>query len=374
MRKKQTEENKLTAEEYRLRAKMNMLACKNEMKIFLFTGLVLVTALTIITVIAVAWFASNREVQGRNMMVTIAGSSYELAVMGEKGEWDTDESVSTGEEQEIDGNNYWTTGKDSAILWALNDNSNLENQKGEGRGIEPGSRGSMTFYILAKTNDNLTVNFSLQMIGQLEDGGKIPEDAAELMLGHILLFAGYDTDNSSYCGWISEDAETWTMNLDSNATLKREEDGTLTWTGNVENGKVYPVTIYWIWPDTFGQYLFKNQVRIGKNPVLFPDDKGEGIDSISALPEGLFEKMCQTPEGAVSNRYLKWSRESDLEQEKQLSKEEFKELVTVEGLLNIRNEKEYNIAFYGKLCNYYNKADQYIGENIAYVKLKLETK
>ena len=82
MRKKQIEENKLTAEEYRLIAKKNMLACKNQMKIFLYTGLVLITALTIITVIAVAWFASNRSVGAEGMGVTIGFNGFELKTEG----------------------------------------------------------------------------------------------------------------------------------------------------------------------------------------------------------------------------------------------------------------------------------------------------
>ena len=369
------QQNISSAQDYRKEAKLHMAAIKSSWVIFAKTGVVVLAAAVVIFVATVAWFANNKEVQANNMAVQMAGSDFELAVQGDRGKWDSEEKISSGEVITIDGNRFLATGQNSSIAWALNDKSQMNNQKEVGTGLEPGSSGSLTCYILAKTTGPLSVNLSLQILGELgetqTEEQSIPQDALDLLLGHILFFAGFDSTTSSYLGWISPDADIWEMKLEGGqATLKRNEDGSLTWAREVEAEKVYPITFYWIWPDIFGEYLFKNQAHIARRPVLFPNDQSELAASASVLPSRLFEKICQTKEGEVSNRYMKWARTSDADID--IQRTEFMKLVTVENLQALRDGTGYNLYLYGKASNYYNRADQYIGEQISYIRVVLE--
>ncbi len=376
MKKKGTQQqNTSSAQDYRKEAKLHMAAIKSSWVIFAKTGVVVLAAAVVIFVATVAWFANNREVQANNMAIQMAGSVFELAAQGDIGKWDTEERTPAGEEVILDGSKFLTTGQNSTILWALNDNSHMNNQKEVGTGLQPGSSGSLTCYIIAKTTGPLSVNLSLQILGELgelqTEEQPIPQDALELLQGHILFFAGYDSGTSSYIGWISSDADSWKIELENGqAILQRNEDGSLTWSRNVESEKAYPITFYWIWPDIFGEYLFKNQTHIARRSILFPYDQSESVATASVLPSRLFKNICQTKEGEVSNRYMKWARTSDADIETQRT--EFMKLVTEENLQGLRNETGYNLYLYGKICNYYNRGDQYIGEQIPYIRVSLE--
>ena len=99
-------------------------------------------------------------------------------------------------------------------------------------------------------------------------------------------------------------------------------------------------------------------------------------DPAEALPSGLLSKMKITTKkdesgnlvNLVSNRYFKWSLSYDKENDKDLAQRDF--LYNAEQLEELRNGNG-NLGVYSNLCAYYNKADQYMGENVRYVTLKL---
>ena len=384
--KKKKEE--LTPEEYRQKARKEMQDLKNQWKIFFKTGFVMLAALIAIIVASIAWFVSNNKVDFTGVNIRAAGSEFDLAASGStKGVYDKLLSVLDGEVNEINNNKYSaTSGNRTAISWAITDDSNLRNEKDKSLGIEPGSSGSITFYIIPHKNGALNVSMTLSLTGYtLGDTGtgelkpefltKIKEDAQQLLEGHILLFAGYDGEKNSYKGWISQDGNPWTMSLkyDSTDSTLSYEKGELIWsTQNATAENAYPVTVYWIWPELLESYLLKKESYTGTRPLLFPadfpaeKDESTSVSSLEALPSKLFRKMCEVPvessgDSVNSNRYFRWETEKA-----------FTNTVTVETLNLIRNR--YNSALYGNVAAYYDLADQYIGNNVQYVKLTLNAK
>lgn len=376
--KKKKEE--LTPEEYGQKARKEMQDLKNQWKIFFKTGFIMLAALIAIIVACIAWFVSNNKVDSTGMNIRAAGSEFDLAASIKNAEsingiYDNLLSVPNGENN----NEYSvTSGSHTAIRWAITDDSNLRNEKDKSLGIEPGSSGSITFYIIPHKNGALNVSLTLSLTGYTLKNNvtelkpefltEIKEDAQQLLEGHILLFAGYDTEKNSYKGWISQDGDPWSMSLD-NSSLSQKENGELIWSiKDAEAEKAYPVTVYWIWPELLESYLLKKESYTGTRPLLFPAEKDESTSdsNLEALPSKLFVKMCEVPAKnsntpVNSNRYFRWE-----------TKETSETPVNVDTLKQIRNR--YNSALYGNVAAYYDLADQYIGSNVQYVKLTLNAR
>ena len=312
------------------------------------TALCITASVGVVAVMAylsTAWFAANNRTDASGMSVAARGPGYELAVKGDPGKWDdklTD--VPDGTKVTVDADTYYTTASATAIAWKLENSSHMNNRQDTGTGLNPGADGQLTFYIHSKTTGELTVTFRLRMEGWDGDMNVADESLQRLLRGHILLFAGHE--DGLYQNWISPFAGTWTRTLDNGAILTGNGDGSLTWTGTVEEGAFYPVTIYWLWPEVLGQYLFSSGERIGGRPVLFPDE----------VPDGLFAAMCSMDKGKTSNDFFLWDSTSPG--------------VTPDTLSGLR--ANYNTLLYGKVCTYYNAADQTIGDNIRYMTLRLD--
>ena len=140
---------------------------------------------------------------------------------------------------------------------------NNTGEDGKPTGIEPGSYGKMTFYIITNKDGPLKVTLDLVLTGyQITDGKKNEENVTkndltevtdpslqQLLEGHVLLFAGYNEKAGCYKGWISRDAGVWRMSLGSGteAAVIEVKSGKLTWNNtNAQKDTAYPVTIYWI--------------------------------------------------------------------------------------------------------------------------------
>lgn len=371
--KKKKEE--LTPEEYRQQARDEISEVKAEWKVFLRTGIIMFAALVAIIIACIAWFVSNNKVTISGTRVQSAGSEFELAAAAKPdsessaGVYDKLLDVHAGTETSIGNKTFLATdGSHTSITWAITNDSNMNNNNTED-GIKPGASGKMTFYIISQKDGPLSVTLDLTLTGYTGeetaatslDLQKANEKAQQLLKGHFLLFAGYDSAAYSYKGWISEDAGPWSMTLDSEeCVLSRNENGKLTW--SVQNAKkdtAYPVTIYWVWPEMLGSYLVKDQSSIGKRPILFPEDwKDDNLSHLTELPKALFTTMCKTDD-KDGNRYFYWKESKD-----------FAETVTKEKLSQMRTN--FNPVMYGTLAVYYNQADEYLGSNVRFVKLKLD--
>ena len=374
--KKKKEE--LTPEEYRQQAQEEMQNLKNQWKTFFRTGIFLFAAVAAMIILGIAWFVSNNKVAGTGTSISASGSDFDLAAditgaASTKGMYDKLLDVPPGtkiKEQTF----LATNDTNNSITWAITDDSNLNNQT-DANGIEPGSSGSLTFYIISHKDGPLSLTLDVTLTGYSYSGKddnesttsaditqlKSDDKAQKLLEGHVLLFAGYDSDTDSdtksYEAWISEDAEAWTRSFDKDAdgktsvSLSRDADGKLTWTAeNAVKETAYPVTLYWIWPERLESYIMSAEAYTGRRPLLFPDD--------TYLPKNFFTTMCTVDD---SNRYFRWKEV-----------ETFKTTVTPAVLSNMRTN--FNPVIYKSISEYYNLADQYLGENVRYIKLKVEAR
>lgn len=356
--------DELTPEEYRKKAQEEIQNYKHQWKIFIRTGIVVLAAAIAIIIACIAWFVSNNKVTGSGIGIRSAGSDFELAADAEAdgknsaGAYDDLLEASPGTEETLGNKSYITTdGSHTSITWSIVNESNMRNNENH-LGIEPGTSGMLRFYIISHKEGALNVTLDLGLTGYTNGTGstieKAEEPAQKLVKGHVLLFAGYEQGTNSYEGWISEDADPWTMTLDNGSTLTRNADGTLTWV--VENAKkdtAYPVQIYWIWPEILGSYLRKDQTATGNRPILFPEEPATGENTSGnpkALPKDLYKKMSQ------NDKYFIYESKDDQ--------------VTADILWQMRND--FNPVIYGEIADCYNLGDQYLGENVRYLKLKLE--
>ena len=388
-----------TPEEYREKAQEQIQDLKDQWKTFFRTGPIVIAAAIVMIAVSIAWFVSNTKVDATGVQIRAAGSEFDLAAEAKKdvesatGAYDNLLTVSPGATLSIGDKKFRYTGEGkTSISWAITDDSNMQNNKD--LGIEPGSSGKLTFYIISHKDGPLSVNINLTFTGyyvegwnstaatntavKLSDLKELDKTTQQLLEGHVLFFAGYDENSNSYKAWISDDAEPWNMTLEntciktSNAgndtesseaalneapLLTRNEDGSLTWKiDQAVKDAAYPVTIYWVWPEILESYLGKEQNA--RYPLLFPKDSSDK-DELCALPQNLFATMRATEKNENSNRYFRWE-----------DKESFSTTVTVDKLLQMRNK--YNPAVYGAIAAYYNLADQYLGRNVQYAKLTLD--
>ena len=376
----------LTAEEYRQKAQKQIELLKNQWKIFFRTGIIVVAAFIVMIVASIAWFVSNTRVDATGAAIRPADMPFDLAAAGtessvftDRGMYDELLTVSPGASREIKGKKYWSTdGSHTSICWAVTPESNMNNTGEDGKptGIEPGSYGKMTFYIIPNKDGPLKVTLDLVLTGyQIADDKKNEENVTkndltevtdpslqQLLEGHILLFAGYNEKAGCYKGWISRDAGVWRMSLGSGteAAVLEVKSGKLTWNNtNAQKDTAYPVTIYWIWPERLESYLRKADGYSGKNPLLFPENLSSEENALLALPENLFATMSKVEKNSSSNRYFRWEDSA-----------KFQENVTKDTLSQIR--EKFNPALYSMVAAYYDSADQYLGKNVQYVQLKLD--
>ena len=392
-----------TPEEYREKAQEQIQDLKDQWKTFFRTGPIVIAAAIVMIAVSIAWFVSNTKVDATGVQIRAAGSEFDLAAEAKTdaesatGAYDNLLTVSPGATLSIGDKKFRYTGEGkTSISWAITDDSNMQNNKD--LGIEPGSSGKLTFYIISHKDGPLSVKINLTFTGYHVEGWnstaatntaervvkksdlkELDEPTQQLLEGHVLFFAGYDENSNSYKAWISDDAEPWNMTLEntciktSNAgndtesseaalneapLLTRNEDGSLTWKiDQAVKEAAYPVTLYWVWPEMLESYLGKEQNT--RYPLLFPKDSSD-TDKLCTLPSKLFATMRATGNGDIkSNRYFRWE-----------DKETFSTTVTVDKLLQMRNK--YNPAVYGAIAAYYNLADQYLGRNVQYAKLTLD--
>ena len=384
-----------TPEEYREKAQEQIQDLKDQWKTFFRTGPIVIAAAIVMIAVSIAWFVSNTKVDATGVQIRAAGSEFDLAaeaktdVESATGAYDNLLDVSPGATLSIEDKKFGYTGEGkTSISWAITDDSNMQNNKD--LGIEPGSSGKLTFYIISHKDGPLSVNINPTFTGyyvegwnstaatntavKLSDLKELDKTTQQLLEGHVLFFAGYDEKSNSYKAWISDDAEPWNMTLKNTCIktsnvvndtesseaplLTRNEDGSLTWKiDQAVSEAAYPVTIYWVWPEMLESYLGKEQNT--RYPLLFPKDSSETYN-LCTLPQNLFTTMCTTGNSDVkSNSYFRWE-----------DQETFKTTVTADKLSQMRNK--YNPAVYGAIAAYYNLADQYLGRNVQYAKLTLD--
>ncbi|MGN0538108.1 MAG: hypothetical protein ACI4M3_09050, partial [Acutalibacteraceae bacterium] len=165
----------------------------------------------ILSFISFGWFTEGGPSNINLMTLSAEDDGFEIATVGEEGIYDSYISgVSKGSEiQVVDENSDHITlisSNGGEIKWKLSDDSNIgnyseNNTKDTSKGIQPGSSGKITFYVIAKRNGILNVSFSLSTILYKENTATTIEEITDtavtkLVKGHILFFEKFE--NSVY--------------------------------------------------------------------------------------------------------------------------------------------------------------------------------
>lgn len=299
--------------------------------VFAFVALIAVIAL------GIAWFMSNSKVTSTGTSVSAQDDRlFELASVGERqtaeASYLKDESkkniLSAGKERkyasyiengmEVRKEQKYHVGTES-LAWYLDSQES----------ILPGANGKLEFYIIPKkdTVKPVTVSFDINGYVYTTEGDKRAvklEDTTlqNLVQGHILFFQQLD-DVHGYQKWLKAD-ESFMIEAPKNSPFKKDVP--------------YKVTIYWIWPQYFRNYVYTQKSTQGD---LFTDAANQTYARI--------------------NTFINSQRTVEMGQNKLFYDESGK--IQVESDIN-KNMAQDTLE---KCSNYYNKADEYIGTNAKYI-------
>ena len=343
--------------------------------------IIILAVIAVVIVLCIAWFVSNTRVHSTGTTVSADMRSVELRTYGGAGIHDDLLKKIMGSEQTDGQTGFWyqladtvkgffeTSSDKYAINWLLSDTSNMGNYstgqqdwesywknppQGAGRqdeAIEPGSSGELTFYVVPKYDGTVELNMNLNMIPYkkveenkfteiTEGNDKVTKNFID---GHILFFLEKETDNNKEIQWIK----------DGTFNIKIE---------NAEKNQEYKYTLYWCWPQSFGEAVLKERDDyLNGREILFSDfANGEDMRNTILKTDAL--SMVQKPERYFYSNLTKNPLTAE-QTELQRIGEMYNQSST--GL----SETAKN-AFVD-LSSYYNQADQYIGGHVDCVRVRL---
>lgn len=199
-------------------------------------------ALGVIVFACYAWFVSSGTVTGKISSVLLNGSTFELASVGKNGAFYND----MRSELKHDDAETWSynnlsgikTGKYDTVVWKLTENSNMGNLTEAG--IQPGTGGDISFYVIPKVGGDLTLKFHIDLIplklpsknteNETAQSEAVPVEnpvLEQLLKGHFLFY------------WYNKGTKTWVPCSTG--------DFTMTFTG-CQVDEAIPVTLTWKWP------------------------------------------------------------------------------------------------------------------------------
>lgn len=354
----------------------------NERRNIIIKFVIMIVLGVIIFVLAtIAWFAMNTDTDSNGMGFKTSTNPFELSVDSPYA-LTPDYSGVLSEKFGYDSTHHVTGEGADSIKWLMNDAT--YDSANSMRGLKPGSHGVFAFNIIPKTAGTYTISFlpvitgyyaefdvdsetgiidpeaistdnsgeyiletlgehanrKLEEFNALQEAGETSEaalalkestasyKAANYLNGHILLFEAYDSNSGLYSQF-----------RPLNTTFTK----TYTFTqSQVDNATPIPVTFYWVWPNTFGQFILdEGDVNLHDNPMFSNDQtafngvtpREELIDYIAAHSGYFFDSSNQSLTGNGVRTFI-------------------------EGAMG--DSPDNLIA----LSNGYNNADQIMGENI----------
>lgn len=245
-----------TAAEYRQAADEHVRTLKDFWKDFLVSGLFVLAAIVAIFA-CLAWFAANNRVSATGSTIGAKADRYTLTAEGE-GESGAhvgyyERSERTAEEKQA------IARLDTADAMTVTLGSNLNNETAGS--LYPGARGKITFTVTPRTDNlgDITINLSRVLKvtdgGVVKDEGTLTSEAATLLglvKGHLLFFT--KCDNGYYSDRV----------INNQITIPKSkfcEDGKTT----NPTKKSVPVTLYWVWPEYFQNFVLTGNTNYYKN-------------------------------------------------------------------------------------------------------------
>ena len=263
-----------TAAEYRQAADEHVRTLKDFWKDFLVSGLFVLAAIVAIFA-CLAWFAANNRVSATGSTIAAKAGRYTLTAAGEGesgahvGYYERSERAPE-EKPAIDG-------LDTSDAMTVTLGSNLNNETAGS--LYPGARGKITFTVkpLVSDLDGVTINLSrllkvTNIVGVVGDGGTLAPEAEALLgliKGHLLFFTscknGYYSNRATNC----------------QITIQKKE---FCKDGNVANptNQPVPVTLYWVWPEYFQNFVLTGNTNYYKNLFAAAGDAKSDYGALQA--------------------------------------------------------------------------------------------
>lgn len=311
-----------------------------------------VLILLMIIFFSYGWFINNKTVSGDRTAMKATESDFELGAVDSSGAFDTYltaedgnllSDITTSLSDVI--SPVSTGGGKNTIKWLMSGTSNFNNYSGENvpQGIQPGDSGKLSFYVIAKRDTALDINFSLDTVlytaaaqpisADNTDNSDciIPNDQpeADLVKGHILFFKEYDEVTKLYSGMIT--------------------DGTFNFSEpDAKAGTAYRVDIYWIWPDVADQLI------LPENDSSFAGKEYGKIISDADTAEFKAE-LVSHPEKYFADTGFDISNISGI----------------IDNVSKGTASTDFNYDYYSTLNGSWNAADQLIGKKVGFIELQL---
>ena len=318
------------------------------------------TALIAIVVLCIAWFVSNRSTRGTSAQVAADSKvRFQLASVGARQDTEQkylkDESnnhiLNAGTEKshetymDLDLSDGTTAVKATEVTKTQDyhvGSANLAWYLNGQEGVSPGASGKLEFYLIPQQNDSsVTVTLDAKAyVNENEDKtGRAVESEntglQNLISGHILFFRGLN-DTKGYSGWI------------------RPDNGALSFTvtpeGGFTAGTPYKITLYWVWPRYFRNYIYNYR---STNGDLFTDISTNNQDYQALLSF----VQTQGTKTAVNNETLK----SESNMLFYIENAGTDQKVTDQIIISTMKDEVLDSC-----TDAYDQADEYIGQNADY--------
>lgn len=257
-----------TAAEYRQAADEHVRTLKDFWKDFLVSGLFVLAAIVAIFA-CLAWFAANNRVSATGSTIGAKADRYTLTAEGEgesgahTGYYERTNDGAVIGTGEMDDSGKEDPRLDISDAMTVTLTSNLNNETAGS--LYPGARGKIMFTVTPHTDNlgDITINLSrvLKAKGNIykEADGKLSDDASTLLSlvkGHLLFFT------SCKNGYYSGRVEKGQIKIPKESF--HEGEGVL---------KPVPITLYWVWPEYFQNFVLTGNTNYYKN-LFAAEDEG----------------------------------------------------------------------------------------------------
>ena len=333
-----------TVAEYRQAADEHVRTLKDFWKDFLVSGLFVLAAIVAIFA-CLAWFAANNRVSATGSTIGAKGPRFVLSGTqdGTAGKYDTQDNYAS----------------DSTSL-AVNNLFNLNNMSDDGS-LSPGSAGQLQLNVKPLCNDlhDITVEMTWEIsvqtsavgTGSAADASKNEEiinSLKDLVRGHILVFQ--DKDPS---GFYSDPLvpTTTTVTQDGASVTVITQSFTIPAKsfcaeGSNNTTETVPKTLYWIWPEQFKSYVRTGNAGYGGN-LFASTDSAAGYATLV---------------GDINNNHVRYFRADSTS-------------VPGQAPGKVPNVTAGMSSAEVETCaSYYNNADEIIGKNIKYIRVRFTAK
>lgn len=261
-----------TAAEYRQAADEHVRTLKDFWKDFLVSGLFVLAAIVAIFA-CLAWFAANNRVSATGSTIAAKADRYTLTA---EGEGESDAHVGYYERSErTDTEKQAIAGLDTADAMTVTLGSNLNNETAGS--LYPGARGKITFTVkpLVSDLDGVTINLSrllkvTNIVGVVGDGGTLAPEAEALLgliKGHLLFFTS--CQNGYYSGRVVDSK----IRIDKSEFCKK---------GSSETTESKEVSLYWVWPEYFQNFVLTGNTNYYKNLFAAAGDAKSDYGALQA--------------------------------------------------------------------------------------------